>query len=94
MKSNETVFHDGFPVRELRFAFPPDTIGLDPTTKRQLTICNLFLNHKLAVPDITRLLDEDYRHVVRTLLNSGIVRERRQRCHTLPEAIERRRSGN
>jgi hypothetical protein len=93
MRSNETVFHDGFPVRELKFSFAPDTIGLDPTRKRQLTICNLFINHKLAVPDIIRLLDEDYSHVVRTLLDSGIVRERRQKRHTLPEAIERRRAG-
>jgi hypothetical protein len=94
MRSDETVFHDGFPVRELKFAVPPDTIGLDPKTKRELTICNLFINHKLTVPDIIRVLDEDYRHVVRTLLNSGIVRERRQKRHVVPEGIERRRSGN
>jgi hypothetical protein len=94
MRSDETVFLDGFPVRELKFAVPPDTIGLDPKTTRELTICNLFINHKLTVPDIIRVLDEVYRHVVRTLLNSGIVRERRQKRHVVPEGIERRRSGN
>jgi hypothetical protein len=40
------------------------------------------------------VLDEDYRHVVRALLNSGIVRERRQQRHVPPKEIERRRSGN
>jgi hypothetical protein len=94
MSSHKTVFHDGFPVRELKFAVPPDTIGLDPKTKRELTICNLFINHELTVPDIIRVLDEDYRHVVKVLLTSGVVRERRQKRHMPPEEIERRRSGN
>jgi hypothetical protein len=95
MRNDKTVSHDGFPVREPEFAVPPDTIGLDPQTKRDLTICNLFINHKLTVPDIIRVLDEDYRHVVRVLLNSGIVCERRQKRHVPPpEWIERRRSGN
>ena len=94
MSSDKTVFHDGFPVRIMNFAVPPDTISLDPKTKRELTICNLFINHKLTVPDIIRVLDEDYRHVVNVLLNSGIVGERRQNRHEPPEGIERRRLGN
>jgi hypothetical protein len=92
---NETFSHDGFPVCNLEFAIPPDTMGLDPETKRNVTICNLFINHKLTVRDIIRLLDEDYRHVVTALLNSGIVRERRQnRDVSPPEGIERRRIRN
>jgi hypothetical protein len=94
MSSDKTLVHDGFPVRIMNFAVPGDTISLDPKAKRELTICNLFINHKLTVPDIIRVLDEDYRHVVRALLNSGIVRDRRQERHALPETIERRRSGN
>jgi len=46
------------------------------------------------VPDIIRVLEEDYGHVVQVLLNRGIVQERRQKRHTLTEAIERRRCGN
>jgi len=94
MSSDKTVVHDGFPVRMVNFAVPSDTMSLDSKTKRALTICNLFINHKLTVPDIIRVLDEDYRRIVRTLLSSGIVSERRQKRHALPETIERRRSGN
>ena len=89
-----SLFHDGFPVRDLKFPVPPNTIDLDLKTKREVTICNLFINHELTVPEIIRVLDEDYRHVVNVLLNSGIVGERRQNPHEPPEGIERRRSGN
>jgi hypothetical protein len=58
--SEETVFRDGFPVPKLKIAIP-DTINLDPETKRKVTICNLFINHELPVRDIVRVLDEDYR---------------------------------
>jgi hypothetical protein len=89
--SDETVFCDGFPVPKLKIAIP-DTINLDPETKRKVTICNLFINHKLTVEDIVRVLDEDYKHVVRVLLNSGLVGERRQNHQEPPERIERRSS--
>jgi hypothetical protein len=85
--SDETVFRDGFQVPKLKIAI--ETINLDPETKRKVTVCNLFINHQLAVRDIVRVLDEDYRHVVRVLLNSGIVGERRQNRQP-PEGIERR----
>jgi hypothetical protein len=32
----------------------------DKITKRQMTICNLFANHELSIPDIVRVLDETY----------------------------------
>jgi hypothetical protein len=91
---SDTILHDGFPVRNLKFPVPPNTLDLDPKTKREVTICNLFINHQLTVPDIIRVLDEDYRHIVNVLLNSGIVGERRQNRHVPPEGIDRRRSGN
>jgi len=83
---------DGFPIRR-KFAVPPDTTGLDSKTKREVTICNLFINHKLSVPEIIRVLHEDYRHIVNVLLNSRVVDDRRQRHDGPPEGIERRRSG-
>ena len=88
-KSEQTVFRDGFQVPKLKIAIP-DTINLDPETKRKVTICNLFINHGLPVRDIVPMLDEDYRHVVRVLLNSGMVGERRQNGLEPPEGIERR----
>ena len=70
---------DGFEVHASRFDVPRDTVNLDPKTKRSITICNLFLNHRLEVADIARLLDEDSGNVVSTLLQRGVIRERRQR---------------
>src|SRR5262245_3210496 len=83
---------DGFKLRELKFTVPPDTSGLDPTTKREVTICNLFVNHELTVRDIVRILDEDFGHIVAVLLRNGVVDERRQESQKPPEGIERRRS--
>ena len=82
---------DGFPIRR-KFTLPADSLSLDPKTKREVTICNLFINHKLKITDIIRVLDEDYRHVVNVLLNSGVVGERRQEYAVPPEGIERRKS--
>jgi hypothetical protein len=94
MESNEPVFRDGFQIRSPRFTVPSNTVDMDFKTKRRLTICNLFINHELTVRDIVRVLDEDYTHVVLTLLNSGVVRERRQEQEVLADGIERRRSKN
>jgi len=80
---------DGFPIKR-KFAVPPDTVGLDPKTKREVTICNLFSNHKLTIRDIVRILDEDYRHIVSVLLKNGVAGERRQRQEAPPEGIDRR----
>jgi hypothetical protein len=88
----DAIFRDGFPIRGQKFALPPETISLDPKTKREVTICNLFINHKLSITDILRVLDEDYRHIVNVLLNSGKVDERRQDSQVPPEGIDRRRS--
>jgi hypothetical protein len=68
----------GFEVREREFYVPRDSVNLDPKTKRSITICNLFLNHRLDVSDIARLLDEDQGNVISTLLQRGVITERRQ----------------
>ena len=90
MRDTNTIYH-GFPVREENFLLPPDTTSLDPQTKREVTICNLFINHKLSIEEIIRVLDEDYGHIVNALLNRRVVDERRQRHKRAPEGIERRR---
>jgi hypothetical protein len=88
--SDDAIFRGGFQVQTRRLMIPQDTADLDRETKRRITICNLFVNHGLTLRDIVRVLDEDYRHVVRVLLNSGLVGERRQNLHEPPEGIERR----
>jgi len=69
---------DEFQLKEHNFTLPESTIGLDPKTKRALTICNLFVNHKLRIPDIVRILDEDCGSIVLALLEGGIIHDRRR----------------
>ena len=68
---------DGFRLLADRFTWPQDTSVLDSETKHDVTICNLFLNEKLHLSDIVRLLDEDRGRVVLALLEQGIIKERR-----------------
>ena len=89
---SDPIFRDGFPIRGQKFSLAPGTLSLDPKSKREVTICNLFINHELRVRDIVRVLDEDYGHVVKVLLNRGMVGERRQDSHLRSEDINRRRS--
>ena len=71
------VTREGFRLTRERFTLPKDTSALDPKSKRAVTICNLFINHKLGIRDIVRVLDEDHERVILTLLNQGIILDRR-----------------
>ena len=71
------VTQEGFLLTRERFTLPKDTSDLDPESKRSVTICNLFINHNLGIRDIVRVLDEDHERVIRTLLNQGIILDRR-----------------
>ena len=82
---------DGFHVREDEFTLPPDPCNLDQRKKRAVTICNLFVNHAYTISDIVRVLDEDRERVVLTLLEQGIIRERRTKRMAPPEGTERRK---
>ena len=91
---NQSIFQDrdGFHVRENEFTLPADTWKLDEQAKRVVTICDLFVNHQYGISDIARVLDEDRENVVRTLLQEGIIRERRVKQTTRPRETERRKS--
>ena len=67
---------EGFQVTNKVFTHPRSV--LDPITKRQVTICNLFANHDLSISDIVRVLDETYGHVVSVLIKQGYIHERRK----------------
>jgi hypothetical protein len=82
---------DGFQVSQRPFTLPPDSATLDPTTKRALTICNLFVNHWLPIDGIASLLEEDRRAVILTLIHRNIIYDRRHRRGT-PRGNERRRN--
>ena len=91
MNQSTSPSHDGFQLVTDRFEVPKDVSALDPQTKRALAICDLFLNHKLALGDIVRLLDEDNGRVVLALLEQGIIRDRRNKPRPSLEK-ERRKS--
>jgi hypothetical protein len=85
MTMAEGLERDGFKIKRNAFVQPPNAVSLDPVSKRRLTICNLFVNHKLPIDDIVRVLDEDYGRVVVTLIEQGLVHERRK---TRREAVQ------
>ena len=72
------------------FALPDDMGKMTQAEKRQLTICNLFCNHHQSVSDIVRVLDETYESVVRALLKSEVVFDRRRDGNSY-EGLERRK---
>ena len=82
---------DGFNFLVGEFILPEDFWGLDPHSKRTLTICNLFVNHEYNISDIARELNENRRDVIHLLLKQGIIRNRRARQTTPPGEIDRRK---
>jgi len=69
---------DTFRLSGKKFQVGWQTLHLNPHVKREVTICNLFANHGLAVADIIRILDEDYENVIDSLIKHQIVLDRRQ----------------
>lgn len=90
--TTENFKRDGFVPAERAFAIPADTTHLEKKLKRELTICNLFLNHQLSIDDIIRVLDEEYENVVLSLLAHGVVTDRRCNPGKSTLEAERRRS--
>ena len=85
------VAREGFRLTRERFSVPKDTSALDPKSKRAVTICNLFINYNLGIRDIVRVLDEDQERVIRTLLDQGIILDRRHDNLTNTTGQERRK---
>jgi hypothetical protein len=90
MAQLESITRDGFRIRKTAFATPSNVSSLDTVTKRKMTICNLFANHLLSIPEIVRILDETSTHVITTLIDQGLIHERRKNPReNVP--VERRR---
>ena len=89
MSQTDHAERDGFQVTNKIFSHP--TGAVDESTKRQVTICNLFANHELSIPDIVRVLDETIAQVVNVLIEQGYIQERRKRPRE-PVQVERGRS--
>jgi len=68
---------DEFQPTGKEFSIPSDLGGLDPVGKRQVAICSFFAHQNLAVRDISRILGVEYGMVVKTLIEEGLILERR-----------------
>ena len=90
MAQPQHLERDGFRVTNKAFTNPSNAV--DQIKKREMTICNLFSNHQLTIPDIVRVLDETYEHVVRVLIEQGHIHERRKHPRG-PVQLERGRGG-
>ena len=90
-KQSVSKERDGFNFLVGEFTLPEDLWGLDPQSKRTVTICNLFVNHHLNISEIVRVLDEDRRNVLLALINEGILRDRRGNQEKLPDGRDRRK---
>lgn len=87
------AFDENSTLRKTRKAFqlPADDARPDPLRRRQLTICNLFANQQQSIGDIARLLDISRGLVISTLIEQGLLKERRRREH-MPMVPERRQA--
>ena len=86
MAMPEPLERNGFRVTKKVFTSPQNAASLDPVAKRKITICNLFVNHRLPIVDIVRVLDEEYKHVVGVIIEQGFVHERRQNSRERAQA--------
>ena len=90
MKQYLSSTRDGFSIIKDRFALPRDISGLDLKRMHANKICDLFLNEKLHLSDIARLLRDDRKSVIQTLIGEGIIAERRKNRRQEPDERERR----
>jgi hypothetical protein len=55
-----------------------DLYHLDSTTKRKVTICNLFMNHRKSIPEIASLLEASRKQVIDALIENKLLKDRRK----------------
>ena len=76
---NDNYTVEGFERTNKKFELPANLTELDSATKRKLTICNLFANQNLSIFEIVRVLDSSLHQVVPTLIENGLIKERRRK---------------
>jgi hypothetical protein len=77
MKQYISSIRDGFRILKDRFLLPENISGLDLKSMHANRICDLFLNENLHLLDIVRLVRDDRGSVIQTLLEQGVIEERR-----------------
>src|SRR5262249_36060450 len=70
---------EGFERTWRKFECPENSNLLDSRSKRELTICNLFANQNQSLWNIACVLDVSMGKVVITLIEHGLIKERRVR---------------
>ena len=75
---NDNYTVEGFEKTNKKFELPANLVELDPVTKRQLTICNLFANQNLSIFEIVKVLDSSLHQVIPALIENGLIKERRR----------------
>jgi hypothetical protein len=79
MDGSTPEHREGFQLRAIKLIPPSDMAALDPQTRRELMICDLFLNEKLTISEIIGVFDEEnYRSVVQALIKRGALLDRRK----------------
>ena len=91
MKQYTSSTRDGFRLIKDRFQLPNDISGLDLKSMHANKICDLFLNEKLHLSDIVRVLRDDRESVIQTLIGEGVIEERRKTLRQEPGESERRK---
>ena len=86
MEPQSPNVRDGFRVLKRAFIVPQELGQLDSQAKRKTTICNLFVNHRLAISDIARVLDESHSRAIEILIEQGIIEDRRIVARTVKES--------
>ena len=82
MFETDAILRDGFQLRQRSYSPPQDLSHFDPASKKEITVCNLFMNERLGIQEIVRRLGESYGNVVHILISQGVVYERRKSRQT------------
>ena len=90
---NDNYTIEGFERTKKKFELPADLVQLDSATKRRMTICNLFANQNLSIFEIVALLDTSLHQVVPTLIERGLIKERRRNRRSSKRGVEPEKAG-
>ena len=88
MRNDRYLRRDGFEVCLTELSFPADPRYLDRQSKRDLAICLLFLDNKMKMRDIARIIGEDHGTVVKALIQQKVILDRRQKPRPTRRDVE------
>lgn len=69
---------DDFKPTGKPYELPPEVESLDALSRQRVAICSLFSHQNVEVRDISRILGIEHSNTVKTLLEAGLIQERRK----------------